>query len=201
MPSGSRQWRAPCIGRCLHLLAAVLFTLLSGAAGAAPPAPATVIYAGEIGGNIFLSAQDGDQVLVFSLIDGRPVGSGPVGRGGSYQVIVSLTSSFEDTPLIFELQQRRKRYALLDGNGRIAVVRFAGRLLPERSRVDWRLGQQTAELSANEAANLQAQRLVRHADLPCDVQADINEDGRCDAADLALLQLYAGGITRTVGRP
>jgi hypothetical protein len=184
-----------------RILTSALCFLLPGLIAAAPPPPATAIFFGEIAGNIVLAPQEGDQVLVFSLVDGRPVGSAPVGRSGSYQLIVALAPSFADTPLIFELQQQRRRYALLDSDGRIAVVRFAGRLLPERSRLDWRLGRQTAELRAADAAGIQAQRLVRHAELPCDAQADINEDGRCDEADWALLQLYAGGITRTIGQP
>jgi hypothetical protein len=33
------------------------------------------------------------------------------------------------------------------------------------------------------------------------VQAEVNGDGRCDAADWAVLRRYADGVTRTVAEP
>lgn len=164
-----------------------------------------MIIAGTIGASgqfLSVTPRAGDQVLVFGADDGHLAGAGLVGRDGDFQAIVTRTASFNGNPLVIELQQGLRRYALLrlDG-GAPAWLRFAGRLMPERIALQLQVGPQTAELHPDQAALPQAQRLTRRPELPCDIQADVNEDGRCDEADWQILNLFGGGVSRTVGRP
>jgi hypothetical protein len=161
-----------------------------------------MLFTGEIrAGFLGAAPQSGDRVLIFSIADGQFVGDGPVGSLGQFQAVATRSASFSGTLLVLELQQGRKRFALLKSDGTVATAKFAGRLLPERTPMTLNIGRQTAELQADEAANPQAQRLSRTSNLPCDAQADVNEDGRCDDEDWHILRRYAGGVTRTVGRP
>jgi hypothetical protein len=154
--------------------------------------PADQLFAVSPGGK--------DRILAFSVADGQLVGAGPV-AAGDYSLAMVRTVSFNGMTVVLELQQGRKRFALLRTDGRPATLPFAGRTLPERTLLPLRVGPQTAELTAAEAAEPQAQRLSLRADLPCSAEADVNHDGVCDAEDLRILRLYGGGVTRTVGRP
>lgn len=142
----------------------------------------------------------GDRVLAFANSDGRWIGDGTVSAASEYSLLISATASFNGTPVVLELQQGRRRYALTARDG-AAWLPFAGRLLPERTLLDLAIGPQTAELAPNAAATPGAQRLSRRVDLPCTEAADVNEDGRCDEADWAILGRYAGGVSRSVGQP
>ncbi len=142
-----------------------------------------------------------DQVLAFSSVDGQLVGSGPVSSGGGgYAAILMRTASFNGTPVVLELQQGRRRFQLLQ-NGVPVWLPFRGRLLPERTVLDLRVGTKTAELSAEQAANPQAQRLSQHPDIPCTPELDVNGDGKCDEIDWEIVSLYGGGIMRSVAHP
>jgi hypothetical protein len=175
-------------------------------AQAGPDLPALMLLEGAIApaeGLVALAPGKQDRVLAFSVADGQLVGSGPV-SDGHYVLVLSRTASFNGNPVVLELQQGRKRFALLhaEGNpGSPALLRFAGRTLPERTLLPLRVGRQTAELTAAQAGDPQAQRLSLRADLPCSAEADVNHDGVCDEADLRILRLYGGGVTRTVGQP
>ena len=169
-----------------------------------PEMPATMVLVGEIApqGLLGVRPRAGDTVLGFLATDGQLVGSGQLEASGSYLLVMTRYASFNGMPLVIELQQGRMRYALLRATDSTpAMLRFAGRTLPERTLLNLRIGAKTAELTAAEAASPQAQRLTQRADLPCDTLADVNEDGRCDAADWAILRRYAGGVTRTVAEP
>jgi hypothetical protein len=168
---------------------------------AAPDMPALMLLVGAISPADGRGALDaGGRVLAFSVADGQLVGVGTL-AGGDYAIVLSRTASFNGMPVVMELQQGRRRFALLGTNGSPMLLRFAGRTLPERTMLPLRVGQQTAELAEAEAADPQAQRLSLRADLPCSAEADVNHDGVCDAADLQILRLYGGGVSRTVGRP
>lgn len=181
------------------LLAGLWMGLAALAGGA--EIPAIMILTGKLASRPGLSPTAGDRVLAFSAHDGSWVGDGTVSAAGHYTVIAARTASFNGTPVVLELQQGRFRYALLREGGAAASLPFAGRMLPERTNIDLAPGAQTAELSPAQALAPQAQRLSRRADLPCDAASDINRDGRCDDADWAILGLYGGGISRSVGRP
>lgn len=181
--------------------------LLAGGSWAAPDLPAMMLLAGPIEpANTLGSRAPGgqDRVLAFSPADGRLLGAGAV-ADGQYVLIVNRTVSFNGMPLVLELQQGRRRFALLHAAGAQAgapaVLRFLGRTLPERTELPLKVGQQTAELSAHEMAEPQAQQLSLRTDLPCTPEADVNHDGVCDEADMRILRLYGGGVSRTVGRP
>lgn len=186
--------------------ALLIFFLWVGGAQAGPDLPALMLLEGAIApaeGFVALAPGKQDRVLAFSVADGQLVGSGPV-SDGHYVLVLSRTASFNGNPVVLELQQGRKRFALLhaEGNpGSPALLRFAGRTLPERTLLPLRMGRQTAELTAAQAGDPQAQRLSLRADLPCSAEADVNHDGVCDEADLRILRLYGGGVTRTVGQP
>lgn len=170
---------------------------------AVPETPALMVFTGRIA-NVppgQLSApSSGALVLVFSMADGRLVGSGVVGADSEFHATVTATASFNGTPVVLELQSGAARHALLHDDGSTAWHRFAGRLLPEELRRSLRVGRKTADLTPLELASPQAQRLGLRADLPCDPMADVNEDGVCDEADRRILMLYGGGVTRSVGR-
>jgi hypothetical protein len=171
---------------------------------AAPEMPSSMVLVGRVAPaqKSALAPRRGDAVLGFAAADGSLVGAGAVfAAEGEYLLTLTRTASFNGASVALELQQGRKRYALLLENNRPAVVKFAGRTLPERTLLALRVGAQTAELTEAEAASPQAQRLSQRTDLPCDAASDVNEDGRCDAADWAILRLYGGGVTRTVAEP
>lgn len=156
-------------------------------------APGTDTDSAPPGGN--------DQVLAFSSADGQLVGSGPVSSGGeSYTAILLRTASFNGTPVVLELQQGRYRFQLLRHDMPVWLP-FSGRLLPERTVLDLRVGTKTAKLSAEQAANPQAQRLSQHPDVPCTPELDVNGDGKCDELDWGIVSLYGGGIMRSVAHP
>jgi hypothetical protein len=156
------------------------------------------IEAGEL---LRIAPANGDRVLMFSNVDGRWVADGTVSYAGQFMLLANRLAPFNGTPVVLELQQGRKRYALVQADGGRAWLPYAGRLLPERTTLRLRLGPQTAELPATQESPPQAQRLSRRVDLPCDSQSDVDEDGRCDEADGLILQRYAGGVSRSVGRP
>lgn len=188
------------------VLAALVYCLFVRDAQAAPDLPALMLLEGAIvpaEAPPAVVPTSRDRVLAFSVATGELVGTGPV-SDAHYVLLLSRTASFNGTPVVLEFQQGRKRYALIreDGSpGSPALLRFLGRTLPERTSLPLRVGQQTAELAASEAADPQAQRLSLRTDLPCSAEADVNHDGVCDEADLRILRLYSGGATRTVGRP
>lgn len=171
-------------------------------AHAAPDLPALMIFTGTIAADAgHPASRPGDKVLAFDSADRQFVGSGSVGRDGAFHAVVAKSGSFNGRGVVLELQQGRRRFALRHADGSPATVRFAGQLLPAPVRLTLFTGPQTAELSIAEAAEPAAQRLSQRTDLPCDVQSDVNEDGRCDELDARILRLYAGGISRTIGRP
>lgn len=187
----------------MRFLLLVLFLLAPMTARALPDMPALMLLQGELAPGDGLSATTPaapDRVLAFSVADGQLLGAGGV-AGRSYAISLGRTVSFNGMPVVLEFQQGRKRFALLRPDGSPALLRFAGRTLPERTILHLRIGPQTAELAESEAADPQAQRLSLRADLPCSAEADVNRDGVCDAADLRILRLYGGGVTRTVGQP
>ena len=73
--------------------------------------------------------------------------------GGNYALALSRTVSFNGMTVVLELQQGRKRFALLRADGSPATLQFAGRTLPERTTLPLRVGPQTAELTEAEAAD------------------------------------------------
>jgi hypothetical protein len=142
-----------------------------------------------------------DQVLAFSSVDGQLVGGGAVSSSGDgYSAILMRSASFNGTPVVLELQQGRRRFQLLQ-DGMPVWLPFRGRLLPERTVLDLRVGSKTAELTAAQAANPQAQRLSQHPDVPCTPELDVNGDGKCDELDWAIVSLFGGGIIRSVAHP
>lgn len=170
---------------------------------AAPDMPALMILVGYIapGGGVNTTAPaQGDAVLAFSTADGQLVGSGPVMAGGEYAAILMRTASFNGTAVALELQQGRKRFQLLNEGGAAWLV-FRGRILPERTVLALRIGGMTAELSAAQAANPQAQRLSQHPEVPCSAELDVNGDGQCDALDWEIVGLYGGGVMRSIAHP
>lgn len=179
-------------------------SLASPESFAAPEFPAIMLFSGKISpasGPLSLAPRLDDRVLIFSAENGGLIGEGPVGNDGTYQALAVRTTSFNGAAIVFELQQGRRRYALQNHDGTAAWWRFAGRMLPERTALSLRIGELTAELSPDDAVTPQAQRLSRRPELPCDAQADVNEDGLCDEQDWVILRRYAGGVSRTVGRP
>ena len=183
----------------LLLLAACLPLPLA----AAPDTPAIMILTGRIAPGSGLDTSRPlaeDQVLAFSTLDGQLVGSGPVSAQGDYAAIVSATMSFNGTTVALELMQGRFRYRLLQDGAPVAL-RFRGRLLPERTVLDLQVGPKTAELTPDEMALPQAQRLSQYTDLPCDPMMDVNGDGQCDAQDRDILKLYGAGVGRSVAHP
>lgn len=185
------------------------FTLLAillsyqGTALAVPELPATMVLAGSVESDSLFSVRPrpGDMVLAFAQADGQFIAGSRLAMNGDYLLRLTRFASFNGMPIVLELQQGRKRYALTQANGSPAVMKFAGRTLPERTALFMRIGTQTAELDEAASANPEAQRLTNRPDLPCDSLADVNEDGRCDDLDWAILRLYAGGATRTVADP
>ena len=170
---------------------------------AAPDTPAIMILTGRIApgnGLDTTGARPEDQVLAFSTRDGQLVGSGPISAQGHYAAIVSATMSFNGTTMALELMQGRYRYRLLQ-DGAPAALRFQGRLLPERTVLDLQVGAKSAELTPDEMALPQAQRLSQYTDLPCDATTDVNGDGQCDAQDWEILKLYGAGVGRSVAHP
>jgi len=144
-----------------------------------------------------VEARPPGRVLMFSSRDGQLIGDGEVTGPGRYVISASRLSSFNGTPVVLELQQGRKRFALLPVDSSAAEwFAFQGRSFPDRTPMNWRIGPQTAELSSLEAETPQAQRLSKVVDAPCDATRDINRDGHCDEADWAILRLYGGGVSR-----
>lgn len=188
-----------------YLIFFLAFLLPPGDAPAAQELPALMLLVGEIApgeGLPSIGPRAHDRVLAFSVADGQLVGIGAVsGPDGAYVASLGRTASFNGLPVVLELQQGRRRFALLRRDGSPLSLSFLGRTLPERTQLSLRVGPQTAELAEAEAADPQAQRLSLRADLPCLSEADVNHDGVCDEADLRILRLYGGGVTRTVGRP
>ena len=185
------------------LLTLLFLCLPPSGVRAAPDLPALMLLSGSIApaeGLFGRTPGAQDRVLAFSVADGQLVGAGVL-AGGAYALVLSRTVSFNGMLVVLELQQGRRRFALLRADGSPATLRFAGRTLPEQTTLALRLGPQTAELAEAEAADPQAQRLALRSDLPCSAEADVNRDGVCDAEDLRILRLYGGGVTRTVGRP
>ena len=181
-------------------IAAFIALWFAALSAVAAELPAIMLLTGSIYGTGSVAPAAGDRVLAFANNDGRWIGDGTVSAAGVYSLLISSLASFNGSPVVFELQQGRHRYALLGKNG-ATWLPFAGRLLPERSLLDLTLGPQTAELGPAEVSAPQAQRLARRVDVPCTEMADVNEDGRCDEADWVILRRYAGGISRTVARP
>ena len=186
---------------------ALLLTFAFASNGvAAPDMPALMLLEGTLTTSLNSGAakpQDSDRILAFSLADRQLVGAGNVGSG-HYVLALSRTASFNGSSMVLEIQQGRRRYALLlaeDGPPRPAIIQFFGKTLPERTLLNLRIGEQTAELKGPEAEDPRAQRLSMRTDLPCSGDADVNRDGKCDDADFKILRLYGGGITRTVGKP
>ena len=184
-------------------LFALLFVLSCGAVHAMPELPASMVLTGRIAAGLGAPApRAGDQVLAFSAVDGQLVGSGVVSAGGDYAAILARTASFNGTPLVLELLQGNRRYALLpDGAARDQPLRFRGRTLPERTPLALRVAGKTADLTALESANPQAQRLSRRPELACTPQLDVDGDGRCDERDWEVIRLYGGGTTNSVAHP
>jgi len=191
---------SPVVGQALRLCLLALAGLLPHAPLlAAPDAPALMVVVGDIRPGPLapgVEARPPGRVLMFSSRDGLLVGDGEVTGPGRYVVSASRLTSFNGTPVVLELQQGRKRYALLPLEGSQEWFTYRGRTLPDRTPLHWRIGTQTAELSAQEAATPQAQRLTRQVEAPCDETRDVNRDGRCDEADWAILRLYGGGTSR-----
>ena len=198
-------WRI--VWRAKRLASALLLTsALTSNAVAAPDMPALMLLEGKLSSSLYSGAAkpgDSDRILAFSLADRQLVGAGNVGSG-QYVLALSRTASFNGSSVVLEVQQGRRRYALLlaeDGPPRPAIIQFAGKTLPERTALNLRIGEQTAELKGPEADDPRAQRLTMRTDLPCSGDADVNRDGKCDDTDLRILRLYGGGVTRTVGQP
>lgn len=186
-------------------LARALAGLLLGLAGlACPPlwaidAPAAMLIDGRIGMRLALPpvfATSGDRVLAFAAQDGRLVGQGIVGLDGDFVVEAVQPATFNDTLLRLELQKGRVRYQLLQ-DGRTASLVFRGGLLPRRLTLGLRIGEVTALLpEAPPAAG--PSRASANDVQQCDMATmDVNDDGLCDAADLAILALYGAGVTRS----
>ena len=185
---------------CVYI---AVFLLVPMAAHAAPDMPSLMFLTGHIApgaGPDSAAPGNDNQLLAFSSVDGQLIGSGPVSSGGGYAAILMRTASFNGTPVILELQQGRRRFQLLQ-DGVPVGLKFRGRLLPERTELNLRVGVKTAELSAEQAMNPQAQRLSQHPDVPCTPELDVNEDGKCDEADWEIVSLYGGGILRSVAHP
>lgn len=141
-----------------------------------------------------------DQVLAFSALDGRLVGSATVTVRGEYSMVIGRTASFNGTPVALELLQGNRRYALLRDGVPVLLV-FHGYTLPEKTTLPIQVGAKTTELLPSEASNPQAQRLSRQPELPCTPYADANGDGTCDKADWEIMRLYGGGVARAVAHP
>lgn len=172
---------------------------LSSDLQARPETPVVMVVVGEIRPSALapgVEAQPPGRVLMFSSRDGQMVGDGEITGPGRYVISASRPSSFNGTPVVLELQSGRKRHALLPADGGPEWFAFQGRTFPDRTPMQWRIGPQTAELSEQESASPQAQRLSRMVDAPCDESRDINRDGRCDEEDWAILRLYGGGVSR-----
>ena len=187
--------------RPLFFTLCLLLALACGPAQALPELPAIMLFTGRIVSPFGAAApRAGDQVLAFSAVDGQLVGSGPVSAQGEYIAVLTRGTSFNGTPLVLELLQGDRRYALTP-EGAAQELRFRGRSLPERSTLELRVAAKTADLTALESANPQAQRLSRRPELACTPQLDVDGDGRCDERDWEVIRLYGGGTTRSVAHP
>ena len=180
----------------------LLLALACAPAQAMPELPAVMLLIGRVVSGPFAPAapRAGDQVLAFSAVDGQLVGSGPVSAQGEYIAVLTRGASFNGTPLVLELLQGDRRYALTP-EGAAQELRFRGRTLPERTPLALRVGPKSAELTVFESANPQAQRLSRRPELACTPQLDVDGDGRCDERDWEVIRLYGGGTTRSVAHP
>ena len=180
----------------------LLLALACAPAQAMPELPAVMLLIGRVVSGPFAPAapRAGDQVLAFSAVDGQLVGSGPVSAQGEYVAVLARSASFNGTPLVLELLQGRRRYALWP-EGAAQGLSFRGRVLPERTALALRVGAKTADLTLAELDHPQAQRLGRRPELPCTPELDVNGDGRCDELDWETLRLYGGGMTRSVAHP
>jgi hypothetical protein len=189
----------------LRLLALIL-ALAAGPAHAAPELPASMVLTGRIVAGAESAAaapRTGDLVLAFNAADGQLIGSGPVSAQGDYLAVLTRTASFNGAPLVLELMQGRRRYALLPAGAAQGAsnLLFRGRALPERTLLDLRVGAKTAELAAGETEDPQAQRLGGRPEVPCMKELDADGDGRCDQRDWDIMRLYGGGVTRSVAHP
>jgi hypothetical protein len=166
-------------------------------------APATMLIDGRIGSRWSLppvTATTGDRVLAFSSADGLLVGQGVVSAEGEFVLEAVQPAAFNNTPVRLELQKGRVRYQLLQA-GNAAMLAFRGGLLPRRLTLGVHIGAVTALLPETPAAKGPS-RVSANDTSPCDpATMDVNHDGVCDAADLAILALYAAGVTRTAPAP
>lgn len=171
--------------------------------GSAVEPPAAMLIDGTIGSRWSLPpvvAASGDRVLAFSTTDGQLVGQGLVAGDGEFVVEAVQTAALNNTLVRLEMQKGRVRYQLLQDGQQAAFV-FRGGILPRRLTLGLRIGAVTALLPDTPATTgpmrASATDVVR-----CDpATMDVNRDGVCDAADLAILSLYGAGVTRSAPTP
>ncbi len=147
-----------------------------------------------------VTATTGDRVLAFSSADGLLVGQGVVSAEGEFVLEAVQPAAFNNTAVRLELQKGRVRYQLLQA-GSVAMFTFRGGILPQRLTLGLNIGAVTALLPEAPAAKGPGRVSANDAS-PCDVATmDVNQDGVCDAADLAILARFAAGVTRTAPAP
>lgn len=164
--------------------------------------PASMLIDGKIDFRLSLPPvfpHQGDIVVAFSQQDGQLLGQGAVTNGdGHYVVELLLNSSFNQTAVSLEIQKGRTRYRLLD-KGRPLEFVFQGGVLPRRLSLNPKIGEVSAILP--DIPPLEgATRTSQNPSTTCDLASmDVNQDGLCNDDDLAILGLFGGGVTRTMG--